>query len=234
MKVRSVLAVALFSTLLVGAAGLAQAACTSWDLNRDYNGENPIYDACGRAVWSFKFQVPDSVPADYPLLPGYYPLTDHHRDPNFPSMDQWDVDSQVYHSDYCDSYFMVCLPEVGKNLSPDPLVITYLLTVPGNTVTFHPGDPQRTVVAWRSPFSGYVSVAATFTLFDFGSNGVNYHVAKNSTEIASGFLSAGLGSTYATPRIAVSPGTNLYFSVDANGSLYNDTTGLSVIIRKVK
>jgi len=102
---------------------------------------------------------------------------------------------------------------------------SYGLNLIWSPATLHP-DTNDTVIAWKAPQSGTVSVTGTASRAALGGDGANVKIMKNGTQIwpASGWQHLGAGGT-ATHNLSVSVSANdhLYFVVNQIGNYADDT-----------
>jgi len=97
----------------------------------------------------------------------------------------------------------------------------------------HPGDNIPTILRWKSPISGEVSVMGRVSAIDPNccGDGINWSLKnKNAAIIKSGYLVQGQGNTFLAQNIEIKKGESLYFTVDMNGTVYNDSINLDMII----
>lgn len=197
---------------LIGVLGLALCSqamagqALSWNLSRDIlkaGTKNPS------GVWSFmKNDSADHNPAHYALLPTY----------NKPCIWNGAIGQWV---SYCweDSTTLVIVGVGGKTRAYIP--------------TLHPNYYTFSIVRWKSPITGKVTVSGRFSLLDnSGVTGINWFIDNDTNTLAQGSLNTLLeGNTFLLQDVAVKKGESLYFIVDPKDATpYYDTTGLDLLI----
>jgi hypothetical protein len=151
------------------------------------------------------------------------------------------------------------LPMVAKNSTasdvtpcPDVTPVSY----PAGAVVAHPTPAEGSVIGWRSPIDGYVTVTGGLKDIDpyFGNGvawtidryrqsftGANSHLDGGDTTIASGTVHNGDSQAFAAgssggslDAIRVTPGMMLYLTIDSkNGDWDSDSTSISMTIKPV-
>ncbi|MFZ2727548.1 MAG: hypothetical protein WAX77_14930 [Methylococcaceae bacterium] len=205
---------ALISILALTTSEIANAgSALSWNLSRDMIegiAKNP------NGVWTF---MKNTTGVDNPVN---YSQLSHYHSPCYqitPYLDCW---------------------HINKNNGIYPLVgiATKTFKYRGITETqgiplFHPGANSPVILRWKSPIDGNVSVMGRVSAFDQNCNGDGINWAfkdKNAVIIKSGHLNNCTGHVFSAENIAVIKGDSLYFSIDMNGTTYNDSTNLDMLI----
>lgn len=223
-------------SIVVGAVGCCFLAANAhavgwdghavgWDLVTDVRASgNQISFAQGtRNVWYFmESHSLKEAPTTYRQLPHYYaPCI---NGPEAPLTDGTGCWQSGYTPDNN--------PRVGINFTDQSLVI-FGLPVAGRTLWLHPAPDKYSIVAWRSPIEGTITVHGTATsLNDQCGNGTRWMVDLNALRLLSGGLPRGATRTFQKSGIKVSPGGVLYFIVDPVDQDYGcDWVGLDLKIR---
>ena len=132
------------------------------------------------------------------------------------------------------------LPEVGINATgQDQYRDTEFW--PAGAVGVHPGWTEDTVVGWKSPISGVISIDGGVShLNPACGEGINWFIDKNELNIASGTIDIG-GQQYfqdgtggdQLAELVIGSGDFLYFAVDPKGNYSCDFTKLDIQIRSI-
>jgi hypothetical protein len=181
-----------------------------------------------RARWSYRYNDTGARDGNYTLLPEVNSSTVWHTKAGTPvTTYSWTTSS---------SY-----PVINANQSRQVLITDNgfgPLKWPGRSIFMHPAPAGLTVLTFRAPRAGTVTVTYSFTDIDpYGGDGIRWYVDRNagtSGNLASGTLhSTSPGSlattglqTVATP---VAKGDRINFIVDGNTGYTFDST--SVIAR---
>jgi hypothetical protein len=205
---------ALISVLVLTTSEIAIAGQVfSWNLSRDMMKgitHNP------KGVWAFMQNTTGvDKPENYSLLADYYAPCAIET----PYLKCWHV------PDSLGSY-----PLVG--------ITTKTFSYRGTTLIkgvplFHPAINSPVILRWQSPINGSVNVMGRVSAFDqnCSGDGVNWFLKNNSaTIIKSGHLNRCTGAAILVDNIAVIKGDSLYFSIDMNQTLHNDSTNLDILI----
>lgn len=202
-------------------------ACDNWDLAGDFpsssNQKNPAPDSCGSAnTWSYLAECGFSrVPT------AYYRL-------EFPYLNAA-AQEHGWQSQRLNG--TGGLPQIWKYTGTTPRIVGAFTGRPGK-VMVHPDIGGNAVVRWLSPISGVVTITGEVVDADTGGgDGIAWYIHDKTSTIASGSIAnggtqsfgAGAGGSNLN-QVAVTPGKAIYFVVNRNGSLSNDSTELSVHI----
>jgi hypothetical protein len=108
--------------------------------------------------------------------------------------------------------------------------------IPARSVWMHPGMDGFGIVGWKSPITGSVNVAGSFSDLDPNcGNGIVWSVDKGSQKLATGTIAnGGPPQTFSLAGVSVSAAQVLYFIVDPNGDYFCDSTGVDVTIKESK
>lgn len=118
-------------------------------------------------------------------------------------------------------------PWNGDNYRWKPASGTYpFLGIDG----MHPYSASWVVRRWQSTVSGVATLSGVITGPASGSDGVNFHVFVDGTEIHTQFIAANALVNYNIPNVALSTGSKVDFVLDRNVSNSNDATGLNARI----
>jgi hypothetical protein len=128
------------------------------------------------------------------------------------------------------------LPLAGVNATEMTIESLDRFSIPARSVYVHPGFDSLAIVAWRSPVSGPVVVAGSFSDLDPNcDNGVQWTIDKGGITLRSGDLPNGGPPMAFRFRVRVKVDDVLYFIVDPNGGDYAcDTTGIDVTVRRME
>jgi Ca2+-binding RTX toxin-like protein len=208
--------------MLPGIGGDVSAAVTlTWDAAADFGGEpdeaNPAPDSYGNAgVWSYMQGTPNN-PATYTVLSTYSPGICSNS-----AVDQWEAPGVPAVRHNRDATSASCATNV----------------IPAGAVDLHPSNSAASIVAWKSPMKGAVSVTGGVTDDDGGGgNGIDWWIDKGSTTLASGGFNNGGSQTFASgtggdslASIAVEAGDALYLIVGSKGDHGFDATRADLTI----
>lgn len=123
-----------------------------------------------------------------------------------------------------DTYTDMTWPEGSPNrwVGNGLYQVIYKTTV----LAIHPGEFDDTAFVWVAPKTGVAVLVSTFIQRgDSGGDGINLYVNKNNTNLWTEFLDWPIGSGVRFPQIEVEvmQGDNIYFRVNKNVSIENDT-----------
>jgi hypothetical protein len=108
------------------------------------------------------------------------------------------------------------VPDVCFNFNDTPVTLENF-DVPSHTVDMHPLPDRFSIVAWRSPLRGLVSVSGSFRdLDDNCANGVLWSIDRDFKTLASGDLPNRTGQRFSLAQVWVRKDDVLYFIVDAS------------------
>lgn len=220
----------LLTTIMFPAAGAADSdrpdrQHQQWNLARDIaTTQNQIgFDQRTRGVWYF--MVSSSANHDarrYRFL----------REYNAPALPFTDISIPVGFS--CWQEPAQVLPDVCFNFN-DASVRLESFDVPPHTVDMHPYQDQYSIVAWRSPLQGSISIEGSFQdLDDHCGNGILATIDRNSEILFFEDLPDGTGAHFHLPKVRVNEDDVLYFIVDAKNFDYVcDSTALDLTITRI-
>ena len=188
-----------------------------WNLASDFrlspNQANPNPDQHGNTdTWSFRESATlTRNPAQYTLLPNFGGL----------------CSGQAWLS--ADTLPFIARSSGGPNACGWPAQ---------TTMVAHPSSTQLAVVAWKSPFTGTVSIGGSVTDWDSGGgDGISWFVDRGTDSLASGQIANGgqqnlaAGTGGATlDSVAVQVGQVIYLAIDPRTNDLNDTTAFSFTI----
>lgn len=212
------------NTVPVHAEMKQQTGCSSWNVTNDFkthpDQENPNRDSCGNVdVWSFMQSANGTRnPADYTLLLDF--TNSGYMGGPVQGLNYWQ-------GTYTDPWGVY--PFIGYNATGSAQG-----TWARDTIRLHPAPGGLTIIGWRSPISGYVSV--TGGVVDGHSDcgdGVQWYIDRNSANLAHGDIpnggsqafSAGTGGTNLS-AVTVNAGDTIYFIVHPKGSISCDSTDI--------
>lgn len=110
----------------------------------------------------------------------------------------------------------------------------YYLIYKNSYIYIHHDDIYDTALVWEVNSSGIIIIEPTIIVRgDTGEDGVNLYVNHNNTNIWSGFIDQDSSSICEFPQtqINVSRGDKIYFRINKNSNISNDTTGWNPIIK---
>jgi len=220
-----------------------QSICTHWSFANDFrvspNQENPSRDSCGNpGVWHYlegdPNVYPSRIPSSYRYLPKF--RTDLLL---ISGLQAWESDTGIDPS-------ISGLPWVGKNTTGSTQNYDGI-TWPPKVMAVHPAGPptqsKHAIIGWRSPVTGRVSISGCVSDLDVGnpSTGILWYIDHyngiTNTNLASGSVHGGGTQSFSggtggntLEDIEVETGDFLYFVVDPESSVLDDTTGLEIVI----
>ena len=126
-------------------------------------------------------------------------------------------------------------PDVIFNPTDSPITVSDTTWLP-RQVTFHPGEQnERSVIRWKSPFTGPASLAAAFEgRSGYATSGIEIY--QNNTLLFSGLVSGNGAASQLSfaANLALQPGDTIDFRVNyGNGNWASDTTQIGAIITPV-
>ena len=224
---------ALLTGIFLLSLGMAQAQKQTWNLSRNIRdtGNQISFSQGANGVWYFlESSSTEHDPLTYRML-GHYGApcdvngvngpfavrglacwssvdTDYSRGENrSPSVTFNFTDTTIYLSGY---------PDVG---------------IPPKTVVVDPTVAKLGIVGWKSPVTGTIHVAGSFTdLHVGGPTGVRWSVDKGSRRLSSAELPDGASQSFDLKSVSVREGQLLYFVIDALGDQDTDEIGFNVKI----
>jgi murein DD-endopeptidase MepM/ murein hydrolase activator NlpD len=217
----AVVAVAALSTLPWSATPGTEATGVTWNLSSDFrvspNQANPNPDAHGNAdVWYF-MQGASLVqdPTTYSLLPNF-------------RTNIWEVEGlEEWYGNYFDTTPLVMINATGSTPPPSQVKFPW----PPGVVLLHPSPTQLSVVGWKSPISGTVTLSGAFGDYDPNcGNGVVWSIDDGTAPVANGIIPNGGSQDFGPIAESVSEGDFIYFVIDPNGYYACDSTGLDLTI----
>jgi len=133
-------------------------------------------------------------PATYSLLPEFYADTS-----GVPGLERWTTTGGF-------------LPAVHYNATGSFQTTLSTISWPVKAVLLHPTTDRLSIVGWRSPISGFVSLNGRFSDADpGGGNGVDWFIARGSAQLAGGSFPNGGSQDFAagaTPDVLSSIAVN--------------------------
>jgi hypothetical protein len=196
-----------------------------WNLATDFrifpNQANPNPDSLGNPdVWHFmESSSLAHDPKTYKLLSEFIPDAFFIQD-----VQQWQNPFN------CSTSCNDKLPAVGINAT-GTLQHPTGMDWPAAVVRMHPFPDQLSIIGWRSPINGKVTIRGTVTDLDsLCGNGVAWSIDSGSHSLAQGVLPNGNFQAFELPDINVTQGSFIYFIIDPNGDHFCDSTGLDLTI----
>jgi hypothetical protein len=203
----------------------AEAQGRSWNLSINVRGSsNQIsFNQGARGVWFFmESSSLTHNPSFYKFLPDFKAPCAGVRE--IPDVICWWDPSGV---DF--------VPSIAINVTNRP-IINGTEIFPPLKVAVHPGPDRFAMVAWRSPITGTVRAAGSFSDLNVAcGNGVLWFIDRGRQTLTQGDIANGGDEDFNLPSVEVKRGQVLYFIVDPKqGDHICDSTGLDLTITKTK
>jgi hypothetical protein len=134
------------------------------------------------------------------------------------------------------------VPLIGENFGPGAATCCNTVLIPTGVVWMHPGVSTDAIVQWTAPVAGEYHFSGSFELLDNNPSGIIGEVFANSSKLVGNTLTspgASLGtqtpgqSTVFGGDVFLNAGGTLSFAVNNDGSVFNDSTGLTATISAI-
>ena len=134
------------------------------------------------------------------------------------------------------------VPLIGENKGAGASTCCNTVLIPTGVVWMHPGTSSDAIVQWTAPVAGEYHFSGSFELLDNNPSGIIGEVYANSSQLVSDTLTnpgSNLGlqtpgqSAAFSGNVFLNAGGTLSFAVNNDGSVFNDSTGLTATITAV-
>ncbi|HEY4811307.1 MAG TPA: hypothetical protein VIH71_09645 [Solirubrobacteraceae bacterium] len=202
----------------------------TWDVTRDFAAHKRVNPAPDKyknpAVWNWLYGEAD-IPSSYHLMETFFPPATIRKECGVRGFSEWNSTSDLFG-------LPVVLFNAGPTVERGAAPCAPSAEYPTKTFFMHPdnGSSLASVVGWKSPVNGVVTVSGSVRPTDSNVQGVVWQLDQGETILLGPSEKADTSETTFGPvTVAVTTGEFLYFGMSrgAGGGSY-DTTAVTLHI----